>query len=154
MFLYRIANKKYLRDLSGLGAKQFGGRWNSIGTPMVYTSSSISLATLEILCHTSIQLIPNNFGVITIEIPETIEVNALTINELPLNWDIYPSPTNLAMLGNDWIQSNSSLLLKVPSVIIKNEFNFLINPLHKDFNQLNIIAEADFDLDKRISGNL
>ena len=58
------------------------------------------------------------------------------------------------MLGNNWIQSNSSLLLKVPSVIIKNEFNFLINPLHKDFNQLNIIAEADFDLDKRISGNL
>ena len=154
MLVYRIANKQYLKDLSGYGAKQFGGRWNSIGTPMLYASSSISLATLEILCHVPMQLMPSNYGIITIEIPDDISIKNLNIKELPINWNTYPAPIKLSKIGNDWIKQNSSLLLKVPSVIVENEYNYLINPLHQDFNKIKIIAESNFDLDKRIIKNI
>ena len=141
MIVFRICNTIYANDLNGTGAKMFGGRWNNKGTPMLYTSSSRALAALEILVHLPTQNVKQiDFTIVTISLPEnSIE----EIGENSLN-------SNLKLIGDLWIKKNASLILKVPSVVIKEEFNFLVNPLHKDFHKVKIADKKLFSFDNRL----
>jgi RES domain-containing protein len=148
--LYRICKSKYSDDLSGNGAKLFGGRWNSKGIPVVYTSGTKALAVLELLVHTPINLLPNNLKIITISIPDKTIIDEYIINQLPKDWKTYPSPLKNQLLGDKWIHNGKALVLKVPSVIINSEFNFLINPHHSDISKVRIIKKERFEIDERL----
>jgi len=154
MVLYRIARKQYAEDLSGEGARLFGGRWNSKGTPMVYASESRSLAFAEMLVNTSMSLVqqlPEFFCLISLHIPDRILPQEVRLTELPSNWSNYPHHPDLARYGDLWIQGNASLLLRVPSAAVRGEFNVLINPRHKELKKIKWKMEG-FPFDERLTG--
>jgi RES domain-containing protein len=130
------------QDLSGLGGYKYTGRWNEVGLPVVYTSASLALSVLERRVH-SIQQ-PKDDVSIEIEIPDaSVEIVA----SLPNNWK-----QNLALtraIGSQWLRSNRSLCLRVPSAIVA-DFNYLINPQHPDMNLVKIIAVVPFQYDPRL----
>jgi RES domain-containing protein len=147
---WRVVKRKHKGDaFSGEGALKYGGRWNSIGTPVVYTSESLSLATLEILTGgISLQLlgsyvrIPVDFDVSLIE--------SLDLAGLPRGWANYPPSTKTQRIGDNWAHESRSAVLRVPSVVIKEEFNYLINPFHRDFKKISIGVPEGFSFDKRL----
>ncbi len=152
MQVYRICNSQFSNDLSGEGAKINGGRWNSKGTPIIYTSSSIALATLEVLVHFPINIVPNNLVLVDIDIPESLEVETIDTRKLKKNWRMFPASECCPIVGDEWVNKSSSAVLRVPSAIIQrdNEFNLLLNPMHDDFNQISIKTSEPFLLDSRI----
>lgn len=150
MIVYRLAKKKYIHDLSGWGAGLYGGRWNLKGTGMIYTSESRALAVLEYLAHVPLALIPGDLRIASIEIPEEILPRKITASDLPSEWREHPLPHQLAELGSLWASSKDSLLLQVPSAIIEQEFNILINPSHPDIQRVAILNIEDHRLDTRL----
>ena len=104
MILYRIANARYADDLSGSGARLYGGRWNSEGRAMVYLASSRSLAILESLVHLSPTNIPAGYVMLTIDAPD--DFFEIDIKLLPDNWNEYPEPNILKQIGNSFLQKN------------------------------------------------
>lgn len=153
MFVYRISKTKYINDLSGTGAKLYGGRWNEKGIPLVYTSSSISLAILESLVHFSFNMAPHDMSIATIYIPDNIfesSVDIKSFGKLPNSWnENLPNPKTQQFIKK-WINNKNSLILKVPSAINSREFNYLINPLHKDINLIILQDIVPFSFDKRL----
>jgi RES domain-containing protein len=148
MILYRITNAKYADDLSGNGARLYGGRWNTEGKPMVYLASSRSLAVLESLAHIVATNIPDDFVLLSIEAPgDFLEVPE---NVLPDNWNEYPEQHILKQIGNSFLQRNEHLLLKVPSALVPEEFNYLMNPLHPKAAKVKVINKAPFNFDERL----
>ncbi|MDP4264006.1 MAG: RES domain-containing protein [Bacteroidota bacterium] len=154
MYLYRVVRHKYLYDLSGNGSKLFGGRWNSPGIPALYTSASKSLAVLESLTNTPPAILQNDFSILILEITGKILADEFQEKDLPKNWKVYPAPVNLAKMGDKWLLARRRLLLKVPSVVIPSEYNFIINPLHKDRKRVKIIAAERLELDTRVADNM
>ena len=153
MFVYRISKTKYINDLSGTGAKLYGGRWNEKGIPLVYTSSSISLAILESLVHFSFNMAPPDMSIATIYIPDNIFESSMDIKslgKLPNSWnENLPNPKTQQFIKK-WINNKNSLILKVPSAINSREFNYLINPLHKDIYLIILQDIVPFSFDKRL----
>jgi len=119
-------------DLSGTGAKNSGARWNAKGNPLVYTSETQALACLETVVHLNTGGLPLNRYLVSITIPADLWAGARmeTTESLPVGWDAEPSSRTSIRFGTDWIKSISSALLRVPSVIVPDEYNVLINPLH------------------------
>jgi RES domain-containing protein len=150
MLVYRIARSKYIRDLSGEGARLHGGRWNQKGTPVLYTSEHQSLATLEVLVHTSLNLIPEDLQLLKLDIPEEVPQESISMDTLPSNWRNYPAPRSLALLGTKWAQSLKSLVLRVPSVISPPDANVLINPHHPSMTSVQVKDITEFKLDGRL----
>jgi RES domain-containing protein len=148
MLLYRIAKCNYIDDLSGTGARLYGGRWNSIGRPVVYMASSRALAVLEVLVHLPPTLIPDNFCQITFEIPD--DVQTLNVKNLPANWQEYPEPSILKNMGDAFLKANKHLLLKVPSAVVKEEYNYLLNPAHPGIASVKAIDQQPFNFDERL----
>lgn len=148
MILYRIVKCAYA-DLSGTGARLYGGRWNSEGRSMVYLASSRSLAVLEALVHLSPTNLPDGFCIMTIDAPD--DVLEISFKQLPKNWNEYPEHNILKQIGNDFLIKQKHLLLKVPSAIVKEEFNYLLNPLHKDAALVKIISTQPFTFDQRLT---
>lgn len=135
--------------MSGTGAKLFGGRWNSVGVPMLYLASSRALAALEVLAHlTSIQD-PESFCITVFEVPEA-SIEEVEKYLLPKDWNTYPSPSSLKKIGDTFVKSNQSLLLKVPSAIVEDEYNYILNVNHPLVRQVEIIGSKPFLFDKRL----
>ncbi len=150
MKVFRIAKTQNIKDLSGAGARIYGGRWNHKGTGIIYTSESISLATVEYLVHVPLSIVPTNLSLATLQIPDEIIPNEIKNTDLPVNWRDYPAPSKLAESGSSWAKTNESLLLRVPSVVVEYEFNILINPLHPDMKHVTILQVEDHRADKRL----
>jgi RES domain-containing protein len=150
MRVYRIARKKHLDDLTGAGAKTFGGRWNHRGTAMLYTSETRSLAMVEFLVHVSWMQAPSDLGIATLEIANEIEPESLSPADRPEDWRDFPAPRKLADLGTGWANSKRSLLLRVPSAVIEQEHNILINPGHSDIVRVNVLEVKDLEFDRRL----
>ncbi|MFQ5640666.1 MAG: RES family NAD+ phosphorylase [bacterium] len=150
MKVYRIARTPYLNDLSGSGARIYGGRWNHKGISMIYTSENRALATVEFLVHLPVSIIPTNLSLATLQIPDEITPKEILISDLPNNWREYPAPSKLAELGTSWAIKNESLLLHIPSAVVEHEFNILINPLHPDMKLISIFQIEPYTLDKRL----
>ena len=121
-------------DLSGVGAALTGGRWNDIGTPMVYASSSRALACLETLVHLNAAALPLNRYIVEIPVPDPVWNAAVQIaaEELPVGWDAEPAGMTSLRFGTEWVRRSKSALMLVPSVIVPEEHNILINPAHPD----------------------
>jgi len=149
MLVYRIGKKKYARDLSGEGAKLFGGRWNHPGTACLYTAGSKSLCLLEYTANVSIEQIPGELCFTAIEIPDAA-IHEIRISALPKNWRDFPHPKESRDFGTKILQSGKWLAIKIPSAILIDEFNYLVNPLHKLFKEVKIRQTSDYDYDLRL----
>ncbi len=148
--LYRICATEHINDLSGTGARIYGGRWNNAGYPIVYSSGSRSLAALEFLVHVPMALAPDNLSIAEIIITDNVKREAITTSELPSNWRGYPAPEQLANIGTKWLKSKSSLLLDIPSAVVDKELNTLINPLHPDMQHVDLAKVENFYFDSRL----
>ena len=145
MVVFRIARKEHIEDLSGRGAELFGGRWNEKGIPALYTSSSLSLAALEILAHTDKSLPPVKMSYAKIYVPDFMA--SLKILKLP-------EDTTEIDYGSKWLKEKKELMLKVPSVILPYEYdsecNLILNPLHQDYKKIFVVETHDFSFDNRL----
>ncbi len=150
MMLYRVSRVKYAKDLSGEGARLAGGRWNYKGTPIIYTAESRSLAALEALVHMTNAEFLLSRKIVSISIPKSIVPRVIDIADLPKNWRRYPPSFKLAAIGTQWATDKKSLLLRVPSAVMPDEFNVLINPLHPEIKHVKIHTIDNFMFDKRL----
>jgi RES domain-containing protein len=149
MIVYRLSKSIYAKDLSGKGAEIVGGRWNSKGVAVIYTSESRALATTEIAVHMSLANIPNDYCIITMEIPD----QAIFIPEqdkLPSNWFDVPPKIESQKYGDKFVKESKFLAMKIPSAVVPGDFNFIINSNHDDIGLIKILEISKFPLDKRL----
>lgn len=150
MVVFRIAGKKYASDLSGIGAARHGGRWNKKGTPVLYTGESKEIALLETIVHTPPMLVPA-LDILTLEIPDD-SITVVLADDLPPNWLDYPAPSVLAEITENWISTEFTIALKVPSCIIHSANNYILNCLHPEFRtRVKVVEHKDFHFDSRLT---
>jgi RES domain-containing protein len=150
--VWRIVATRYAADaFSGEGAFVNGGRWNSPGVRMVYTAGSISLALLELLVHLRNTEVLRSFSLCPVSFEESL-ISSLDRADFPKDWRKSPAPASLQALGDDWIASGTSVVLRVPSAIVGDESNYLLNPEHPNFHRLQIGTPRPFDFDTRLLG--
>jgi RES domain-containing protein len=129
----------------------YGGRWNHRGVPLIYTSESRALATVEYLVHLSLPEAPRDLSMATVKVPDDIVPEELDRSFLPKNWRKSPAPIKLAELGSEWARSKRSLLLRVPSAVVEQEHNILINPTHHDMSRVKLVKIEPYRLDERLT---
>ena len=150
MRVWRLCQERHAADaFSGEGARRFGGRWNSPGVPMVYSSTSLALAAMELFVHLEPNQQPNDLVAIAATLPEGEPAARLEPDELPDNWwtdDFEP----LRVIGDKWIRARRSLGLMVPSAALRVEWNVLVNPLHPALAKIRIEEPQPFHFDARM----
>lgn len=149
--VYRLAkNKRRNEAFRGLGGVHASSRWTSRGRPVVFTAESISLALLEFTVHHRRRnWIPSSVMVVA-DVPEDASMEAVDIDQLPDDWRAEESPAELRGFGDDWLERGDALVLRVPSAIVPEECNFLINPSHPDFHGITIHPPSDYIIDGRL----
>jgi RES domain-containing protein len=147
MLVYRIGKTQFIRDLEGVGSKLYGGRWNHEGFSCLYTSENRALAVLEYLVNVSIQFIPRKLSLATFEIDDN-HIETISLNTLPKDWYTIPASFTAKNFGTEMLK-NGVPCFKVPSVVIHQEFNYIINPLAGNhfFKQVDV---QDFVYDVRL----
>lgn len=150
MRLWRICRAIHAGEaFSGEGARLYGGRWNSPGVRVVYTSPSLALAAVETFVHLEPNLRPDDLVSIEAELPEAIAAAHLDPKSLPRKW-YEIRDDSLRKYGDRWIRAGKEIALHVPSAAIRGEWNVLINPGHFDFSKLKIGKPKPFDFDLRM----
>ena len=148
MQVFRLSNTKYANDLTGEGARLFGGRWNHVGVPCVYTSENRALAVLEYSVNTNIDKILRNLSMVILDIPD--DVLDVPVSHLPGDWRDYPAPSSTKDFGSALISKGEHLIIKIPSTVIPQEFNYVINPRHHLITECKVVEVKDFVYDTRI----
>lgn len=152
MLVYRLCKAKYADSaFDGDGARRYGGRWNPVGTAVVYCSGSLSLATLEALTAFGRTEAPSDYVSIEVEIPRDVTIETVELERLPKNWREYPSPETLAEIGQEWAESGQSAVLAVPSAVTPSEWNYLLSPAHRDGKKLKFSDPEPFAFDLRLT---
>jgi RES domain-containing protein len=157
MKVYRVERGKYLKTtLSGIGASMTKGyRWNSLNTKLVYTAESRALATLEVFVHLDLsEDLPTDRYHIEIEIPDDIAILEVKIEDLPEDWNSQPPTITTQTIGDDFVLENEAAILKVPSSIVPQEFNYLMNPNHPEAKRINVISKTLITFDSRFKSKL
>jgi len=150
LIIWRIIHSKFQAGaFSGDGAKEHGGRFNSKGKPLIYTSGSLSLAVLEMLVQTNSRERLKKHICIPV-IVSTRLITEARLEDLPNGWDSLPYRRVSQEFGDSWIDSGKSLVLKVPSVVNRHEFNYLINPSHPNFGKMELGESISFPVDPRL----
>jgi len=151
LILYRLTKTKYLSTAwTGYGAKEAGGRWNSVGVSMVYVSEAASLTMLETLVHLHSAQIMDSFTLLRIDVPDD-QIQKANMDELSDNWADEDAPPELAEYGDAWCSDKGSIALRVPSALSPVEYNYLLNPEHPDFYGIVQKAETiSFQFDSRL----
>ncbi|MDA8327247.1 MAG: RES domain-containing protein [Nitrospiraceae bacterium] len=151
MFCWRIAKEKYANSaFDGEGARRKGGRWTPKGFPAVYTAQTESLAALEQFVQLGDEGRKIRFVCFKVEIPDGLTIKEIDLASLPDNWKDTPAPDGLKAYGFEWLTQGQSAVLKVPSALISSECNFILNPLHLDFQKIKISAPEKFCYDPRM----
>lgn len=150
MKVFRLSRKKYANTLSGYGAALHGQRWNSKGTEVVYTAESRALAFSEVAVHISLALLPADYHMVEIEIPNSIPIRKFSTKLLPQGWDTIPARPVSQYIGDDFVADKKFAVLRVPSVVVKGDFNYIINPAHPDFKKIKITGSSPFPFDPRV----
>jgi RES domain-containing protein len=150
--VWRICRKPFTSDtLAGRGGLFTSGRWHTVGRTIVYTSQSLALAALEVLVQVDRDLVPSDLIQVEIDIPEDLDIRQIDIKELPKNWKSYPAPPALQERGNSWRAEGLTPVLQVPSSLIPEEANFLINPQHENAHRVKITSTKRFAYDSRLT---
>lgn len=151
MRVWRICKAEHARTaFTGEGAILYAGRWHHAGTPVVYCSESRALAALEQLVHLHRSQLPPRFICFGVESPPDLGVPDVEPDALPADWRQQPGPLELRDIGTRWAKAQESVLLRVPSAVVPEEHNFLLNPRHPDFGRLDIGDPEPFELDERL----
>jgi RES domain-containing protein len=149
MIVYRIGKTKYAGDLKGEGAGLFGARWNNKMVACLYTSESRALALLEYTVNVNIDDIPRALSITAIEIPDRT-IRILNEADLPGDWKDSPAPSSTKDFGSTLLLAAAEPVIRIPSAVIPDEFNYLLNPLHPDSKKFKITDMRDFVYDVRI----
>ncbi len=151
--VYRILRRSYARSpFDGEGAFRYGGRWSSPGIRLSYTSEHQSLAMLEYFVHLDKDDPPGDLVLAIAEIPENLTREQLEVSDLPANWREAAPPRELARCGDEFAQNGEHCLLLVPSVLVPNENNYLINPAHPVYNRIVVRELEPLSYDLRMFG--
>jgi RES domain-containing protein len=151
---WRIVNtRNAAAAFSGDGSRRSGGRWNSRGNRAVYLADSLALATLEVMVHGVSYETLQNYLCILATIPKKV-IQEVNLTSLPNNWREDLPPPALRELGDRWLREQKSAALKVPSAVIPVEFNYVLNPRHKDFGKIEIAEPLSLAFDKRLFGDV
>ncbi len=148
MIVYRISNAAFSDDISGTGAKLNGARWNSKGIPVLYTSQFLSLAVLEMLVNTNFKDYAIALNLMYINFPDTQSITNIDLKHLKNNWRDDFEYTRY--MGDEFFKQKETLILKVPSSVIQEEYNYLVNPLHADFKKMKLVKTKSFWPDERL----
>ena len=149
---WRVDKEKWKNSsFDGSGAAREGGRWNSAGIRVVYASKHLAMASLEKYVH-----LPKPVPAATKLVRFTVDFNGVTTKtlhpaDLPANWNVSPVPAETQKIGDDWVESNETAILAVPSAIIPEEWNFLLNPAHPDFKKVTIHPPEKFIYTDRVA---
>lgn len=148
MRVWRLTRAAHAADpLSGQGAASAGGRWNSPGVRIAYTSTSRPLAVLEMLVHVTRDTVPLDMILVPIDVPARLYDEP---TDLPSDWNDLPYGTGARKLGDHWVGSMASAALLVPSVVLPAERNLLINPAHQAFRRVRVLPPERFAFDRRL----
>lgn len=150
MRVFRLSRRKYSTELSGKGAAKIGNRWNSKGTEIIYSAESRALAMAEVAVHLSLSMVPKDYVMIEIEIPDEINIKELKRKDIPEQWNIHPPIVSTQKIGDEFISAGEFCVLKVPSAVVEGDYNYLMNPHHNHFEKISIIEVKDFSFDQRI----
>jgi RES domain-containing protein len=150
MEAYRLSRAPYAATLSGKGAALKGARWNSVGIEMIYTASNRSLVMAEVAVHFTLATLPEDYHMITLYLPDNVSLQKMNVADLPEDWNVFPHPVSTQAIGDRFVADNRYCVLQIPSAITQGDYNLLINPNHRDFAGIRIIATEQFPFDKRI----
>lgn len=153
MEVFRLTRLKYKDGLSGVGAALHGGRWNSKGVHIIYTSANRSLAMAEVLVHLSLGDLPSDYCMLTIYIPDHLSIQQISETELPADWHRYPPTQSTQFYGDQFIEANRYPILKVPSAVTLGDFNVLLNPQHEQYADIRILSSVSFPFSTRLLRN-
>lgn len=146
---FRVVKKRWAKaGFDGEGARLWGGRWNSPGRPAVYCAGHVSLAILEVVVHADLVLAPH-YVVIPAEFDEAL-VESLDAARLPASWRGHPAPVAVVALGDEWLREGRSAVLRVPSVVVPTEPNFILNPLPPAFREIEMGKPEVLAVDARL----
>jgi RES domain-containing protein len=147
---WRVVREDFaIHAFDGEGARAWGGRWNSAGRAVVYTSATTSLGLLEKIVHADAGL-PPFYVTVSVTFDSSL-IETVEPGSLPVDWRSLPAPHTLQGIGDEWVDSMRSCVLEVPSVIVPHESNFVVNPKHPDFASLEIGKPMDLDIDQRLA---
>ena len=149
MIVFRLCRARYAFDLSGKGAEASGGRWNSKGVPMLYTSESRALCTAEIAVHLPLGIVPADYQMVSLYFPDD-DMLELPKQQWPEGWNAFPYPASTRMLGDNFVREGKFLSMKAPSAVVEGDFNYLINPRHPAFGKVRVRDAVPFNLDTRL----
>ena len=147
MELFRITAKEYAQELYAPG---FAGRWNLEGQKVIYSASSRSLACLENIVQANRKIKTALFGTMVIYAPDNVSVQQVNLSQLPPDWNQTIFSEECKLIGSEWFKKKEDLLLKVPSAVIPDEYNYVINTLHPQFKKVKLIDVLPFYFDKRL----
>jgi RES domain-containing protein len=149
VIVWRLTLKGHAAS-DGEGARRYGGRWNRPGTPVIYTSGTLSLAVLEYLVHVDSDILPDSLHSFRVTIPGDLRVETIHTSDLPNDWRDTTIPVSLQELGSSWVVRARSSVLKVPSVVIPHEWNYVLNPAHPEFPRIAWDRGTRFSFDLRL----
>jgi RES domain-containing protein len=150
--VWRICRRPFARTpLDGRGGLLAAGRWHTPRRLVTYASESLALASLEVLVHCDLDLLPGDLMAIEIDLPPKVRISEVSASVLPRNWRTHPVPPSLQRLGNDWLDRGRTAVLRVPSALVPTESNLLLNPRHRDFRNIQVVRRFKFTFDQRIA---
>ena len=151
--IFRIAKKEYVSDKTGQGSFLYGGRWNPKGYRVIYTSESRSLALCELLANIGTTTQKPSLYLVEICVPKGVSISEVSKKELTPDWK-KPFSSNCVTIGLYWLTTAETCILKVPSAVVEEEYNYVLNPLHPDFKKLAFHKQEKHSIDTRFFGNL
>ena len=150
MIVFRLCKSMFKDDLSGRGAEIAGGRWNNRGRPMLYTAENRALCTAEIAVHTPLGIVPQDYFLLSVDIPDHLECLELNQEDLPEDWRIFPHSYSTKVIGDKFLEEAEYPMMRVPSAIVGGETNILVNPLHPLAREITVALSEPFVFDKRL----
>lgn len=152
MRIWRICRKPFSRSpLDGRGGLIVAGRWHTPRRLVAYASESLALASLEVLVHCDVDLLPSDLVAVEVDVPAKLKIGEVKVQDLPRNWRKCPAPRRLQELGNEWLDAGRTAILRVPSALVPTENNYLINPMHPAFSELRVVRRIRFSFDERFA---
>ncbi|HUO64440.1 MAG TPA: RES domain-containing protein [Terriglobales bacterium] len=147
--VWRIARRRFALDRLGTGARESGGRWNHRGTAVIYAGASVAIAALERFVHVA-GTVPRDLVLVRIELPRACSVERPAVASLPKGWNLVPAGRSSMDFGTQWARDRRSLVLYVPSALVHEEENAVLNPAHPEFPPVKMTIERDFQYDARM----
>ena len=151
MIVFRLSKGKNREDLSGKGAEIYGGRWNSKGTALLYTSQSRALAFAEVSTHIPFGIVPKDYFLVSVQIPDKGSILQWKEVDLPVDWRSNPHSDSTQRIGDEFVAGLKYLTLRVPSAVVPGDFNYLINPVHPLMSEVKIVEAEPFEFDSRFA---